>query len=726
MRPADLAAEAREQQEADLPEGWVKVLLKALAVHALGGEWGKGDTASGGPDSVRVNVLRGREFRDWDRERGATAVQRWVKRKSLAKRELRPGDIVVEISGGGSDQPVGRTLLIDEAALRTAEAPLICSNFCRQIRVHSEVDPGFVQLALRYLYFCGGFDEYQTQTTNIRNLNFSAFLGVELPLPPYAEQVRIVERVRELRERAERAREALSRAPAILRRFRQSVLDAAGSGLLTEAWRAERERPPADEASGPLQQAFAARTEAYEAQCRDAVETGVRPPRRPRNLERSPWQVPEPLEPPEIPPAWEMVALRDIALRAQYGTSVRAGARAKGGVPILRMGNIQNGEIDVSDLKYIDPASEDVPAYTVQRGDILFNRTNSPELVGKAAVFDLNLRSVFASYLVRLSCDERLVSSRYVCAWINSPWGRWWARTVRTDCVSQSNINASKLLAMPIPLPPLAEQQEIVRRIDALFRLADAIEVRVAAASASAEKLDRMILAKALRGELVPTEAELAVLEGRVYEPAAALLDRIGADRRNPPIGDRLRRRLRKKADEPQEKDPPRASVLPARPGGTPIPGVGGAALEDFSAERVMAVFRKACWGAAPMDEDELLRRVAYRLGFARLGKKVRSGLADHLRTAVARRIVAPRGPGYIGATPKFGRYDYDFLIVMLRMLMRKGVDYDPQALTRKIAAHLGYGHVTSAIRERMDGVYGAAVRRGILDASDGKVRRRL
>ena len=151
------------------------------------------------------------------------------------------------------------------------------------------------------------------------------------------------------------------------------------------------------------------------------------------------------------------------------------------------MGNIQAGRLDLADLKYVDPAEADVAAYTLERGDLLFNRTNSPELVGKAAVFDAELPAVFASYLIRLTCDPRLADSRYVAFWINSPWGRQWARAVRTDCVSQSNINAAQLLALPVPLPPLAEQRRIVARVEALFARADAAEARVAAAVAVAE-----------------------------------------------------------------------------------------------------------------------------------------------------------------------------------------------------------------------------------------------
>jgi len=89
------------------------------------------------------------------------------------------------------------------------------------------------------------------------------------------------------------------------------------------------------------------------------------------------------------------------------------------------------------------------------------------------------------------------------------------------------NLTQAKLLDLQIPLPPIEEQREVVCRVEALFKLADAIEKRVAMAMARAEKLSQSVLAKAFRGELVPTEAELARREGRVYEPASQLLARI-------------------------------------------------------------------------------------------------------------------------------------------------------------------------------------------------------
>jgi type I restriction enzyme, S subunit len=147
-------------------------------------------------------------------------------------------------------------------------------------------------------------------------------------------------------------------------------------------------------------------------------------------------------------------------------------------------------------------------------------------LVGKTAVYRGEREAIFAGYLIRVRCSDRLLPD-YLNYCLNGPAGRDYLMHVKTDGVSQSNINAKKLAAFEFGLPLVNEQAEVVRRVEGLFKLADAIEERVATATARAEKLARAILAKAFRGELVPTEAELARREGRDYEPAAELVKRV-------------------------------------------------------------------------------------------------------------------------------------------------------------------------------------------------------
>jgi type I restriction enzyme S subunit len=106
----------------------------------------------------------------------------------------------------------------------------------------------------------------------------------------------------------------------------------------------------------------------------------------------------------------------------------------------------------------------------------------------------------------------------------------------------QPFVNQTVLNEVAVALPPLAEQDEIARRVEAMFKLADAVEKRVAAATARAEKLTQAILAKAFRGELVPTEAELARRERRSYETASELLARIKSERESKRVPEKVRR----------------------------------------------------------------------------------------------------------------------------------------------------------------------------------------
>jgi restriction endonuclease S subunit len=137
----------------------------------------------------------------------------------------------------------------------------------------------------------------------------------------------------------------------------------------------------------------------------------------------------------------------------------------------------------------------------------------------------------FASYLIRIRLNQSRVLPSYFHSFLSSPGGRDQIEARARTTAGQFNLNLVILRGLQIPLPALTEQQEIARRVQELFVLADTIEQRVAAASARAEKLPQAILAQAFRGGLVPTEAELAWAEGRPYETASELLERIKGER---------------------------------------------------------------------------------------------------------------------------------------------------------------------------------------------------
>ncbi|MGD0168084.1 MAG: restriction endonuclease subunit S, partial [Gaiellaceae bacterium] len=164
---------------------------------------------------------------------------------------------------------------------------------------------------------------------------------------------------------------------------------------------------------------------------------------------------------------WQVVPLGAVVTETQYGLSRRG--RADGRYPILRMNNLVNGRVAVENLQFVDLGEDDFARFRLNKGDILFNRTNSAELVGKTAVFDLDGDFVFASYLIRVVPDRSRVCSDSVNYYLNVNGTQARLKQLAARAVSQSNINATKLRGFEIPLPPLSEQEEIsmlVRELD--------------------------------------------------------------------------------------------------------------------------------------------------------------------------------------------------------------------------------------------------------------------
>ena len=168
-----------------------------------------------------------------------------------------------------------------------------------------------------------------------------------------------------------------------------------------------------------------------------------------------------------IPTDWQAALLGDILESTTYGTNVSLGEN--GGVPILRMNNLQNGKIDLSDVRRANLADRELLTLDLVRGDILFNRTNSRDLVGKVAiVHSLPNPTSFASYLVRLRVKENLVDPFWLAALMVSKSCQSRIRRFATPGVSQANINPTSLKALIVPLPSLPEQQAIAAILESV------------------------------------------------------------------------------------------------------------------------------------------------------------------------------------------------------------------------------------------------------------------
>ncbi|WP_417799017.1 restriction endonuclease subunit S [Terasakiella pusilla] len=306
----------------------------------------------------------------------------------------------------------------------------------------------------------------------LRHITKGTFEKTEVLVPPIAEQDRILDKVTFYFSTIERLKQEISKISIFIEDFKRNILRKAVSGELTCGWRDSKK-----------------------------------------------LQVPE------------MVKLGDVARSVRYGSSAKS---AKSGeIPVLRMGNIQEMFLDWSDLVFTSNKKE-IEKYRLEDGDILFNRTNSAELVGKTALYQGERPAIFAGYLIQVKCDETVVPS-YLNYCLNSPQGRDFCRLVKSDSVSQSNINAKKLSTFSFLRPSLEEQYEIVRRVDLGLDWLKRIEGEVFAASELLTTLKSEVVELAFSGNCVAQDEE--------DESADGLLRRV-LEEKSLQAGERKRSRI--------------------------------------------------------------------------------------------------------------------------------------------------------------------------------------
>lgn len=201
-------------------------------------------------------------------------------------------------------------------------------------------------------------------------------------------------------------------------------------------------------------------------------------------------------DPASNPKGFPQYRIGDLLESASYGTSSKAGT--EGDYPILRMGNVtSNGHIDTSELKYINLSVKEIEKYTVRKGDILFNRTNSADLVGKTAVFDLDEPFAFAGYLVRARARKGIVPE-YISGYLNSAHGKATLRNMAKSIVGMANINAKEMQSIPILLPGEKTQHEFKQKLKHIARR----KAQMLAANGQIDSLFASLQHRAFAGEL--------------------------------------------------------------------------------------------------------------------------------------------------------------------------------------------------------------------------------
>lgn len=407
--------------------------------------------------------------------------EEFITRKALQETRLRlcpVGSVLVVVRSG---------ILAHTLPISVVESPVSINQDLKAFHSPDNNLNEWLALALRALS-PEILSNNRKDGTTVQSIRYEELCNLFIPVPPTTEQGRITSRVTALSQKVEDTRDRLSRIPATLKRFRQAVLAAACSGKLTGNYRFD-----------PFGTVPSRQREAHEF---------------------------------DLPDAWEHRKLSEVL--SEPLANGRSVPDATVGFPVLRLTALRNGRVDLSERKIGSWTAHEASRFLVRRNDFLVSRGNgSLSLVGRGGWVDCQPDPVaYPDTLIRVRVLDS-VNVRYLALLWNSSVMRNQIESLAHTTAGIHKVSQKDLEGLVLPIPPLSEQHEIVRRVEILFKWAESVQTKIGSASLRTDKLTQSILAKAFRGELVPTEAELARREGREYEPAAVLLERIRAERAN-------------------------------------------------------------------------------------------------------------------------------------------------------------------------------------------------
>lgn len=336
------------------------------------------------------------------------------------------------------------------------------NNHAHVIRARSVITTNWY---LKHYLDAFSFHDYVNGTTRLK-LTQGSLNRIPVVLPPFEEQQRIVAKLKSVLDKVSTCKERLERIPNILKRFRQSVLAAACSGRLTANWREER----------------------------------------------------------QLDDEWPLHKLSDVG-QVSGGITKNAKRELMGlQVPYLRVANVYENRLSLTDIFKIGVTEQELERCLLKEGDLLFVEGNgSLDQIGRVALWDGSIsRCVHQNHLIKYRVGTTLLP-KYALFQMMAQSGRSQLIEKATSSAGLHTLSISKISGVSLPIASLEEQQEIVRRVESLFALADQLEARYKKGKAYVDKLTQSILAKAFRGELVPQDPN--------DEPAEKLLARIPAEK---------------------------------------------------------------------------------------------------------------------------------------------------------------------------------------------------
>lgn len=464
--------------EKQLPKNWTNTELSNLISHVIGGDWGK-EIDFIDDDYIEVLCIRGSEIKNWNRDKGSSASLRKIKKSSLESRKLELGDILLEISGGGPEQPVGRTIIIDYEAL--AFEPTIskvCTNFLRLLRLENKINSPFINHYLQFFYNSGEIVKYQGGSNNLRNLKYKEYETIKIPLPPLAEQNRIVAKLDSLFAQLETIKSSMANVPLLLKDFRQQVLTQAVTGKLTEEWRKGKNL----NILKTLDEIEKKRNKLLNK--RDNKEIAFDNPTR-----------------MQIPNEWENVNLWDLSYVVTSGSRDWSKYYSDEGAYFVRSAEINNNKLRLDEaIKVNLPEKIEGKRSLIEKGNLLITITGAN--VGKCALIEDEIPESYVSQSVAIIKIVDSNISKYIHLTLLSRNAEGSQLENMAYGMGRPVLSLPQIKSVKIPFPSIEEQQEIVYRVESLFAKADAIEKQYESLKEKIDSLPQAILHKAFKGEL--------------------------------------------------------------------------------------------------------------------------------------------------------------------------------------------------------------------------------
>jgi type I restriction enzyme, S subunit len=383
-----------------------------------------------------------------------------------------------------------------------------------------------------YLYYFLGsnttykqFDQLAAGST-VKNLNIDLAKEVKVTLPPLNEQKRIVSKIEELNDRTQKTKEALEAIPQLCDRFRQSVLTAAFRGDLTADWR--EQNPDVEPASVLLERIRRDRRQRWEESELIKMQAKDKLPKDDNWKDR--YQEPKKIYTsnlPELPDEWSWVRAEEVCDFITKGTTPSSNEMFEqaGDIPFIKVYNLTfDGKLDFSvNPTFINKVTHDskLARSKVFPGDVLMNIVGPP--LGKVSIVPHNQPEWNINQAIVVYRPIKGIYNRFLCYYLLSTECLFFATSMAKATAGQFNLTLEICRDLPLPIPPILEQEKIVAQIDNFFNIADIISQQVEEAKFKQEKLNQSILAKAFRGELVPQDPD--------DEPASVLLEQIRAER---------------------------------------------------------------------------------------------------------------------------------------------------------------------------------------------------